>query len=425
MQKFLRTFDLGIFLPTLILLVVGLFSVYSATYLTSSSYFSRQLIYAFIGILLIVSMVFLPYKIIYNFSYLFYLLALAMLLLVFFMGVKGFGAERWLAIGPIRLQPSEFAKIATVLAVARYLSQPYRNINEWKHLAVVFLMILIPFMLIAKQPDLGTSLVFLALIIPMLYMAGISWFFLFVIISPLVTMIVAFNLYAFMGWILLITIVLILAHQKALLKFIVFLMHLAVGAITPVLWKTLRPYQQQRILTFLQPEKDPRGAGYQIIQSKVAIGSGGVWGKGFLQGSQSHLNFLPAHHTDFIFSVYAEELGFIGCILLLIAFSTIVVLAIYIALKCDDLFGSLLSAGCGLCIGLQALLNIAVVTKSVPTTGISLPFISYGGSSLAIFMVMVGLIINVARSTLRAEPGEDALQSKRARKRYRMRTATA
>ncbi|RLD17185.1 rod shape-determining protein RodA [candidate division KSB1 bacterium] len=398
MQKFLRTFDLGIFLPTLILLVVGLFSVYSATYLTSSSYFSRQLIYAFIGILLIVSMVFLPYKIIYNFSYLFYLLALAMLLLVFFMGVKGFGAERWLAIGPIRLQPSEFAKIATVLAVARYLSQPYRNINEWKHLAVVFLMILIPFMLIAKQPDLGTSLVFLALIIPMLYMAGISWFFLFVIISPLVTMIVAFNLYAFMGWILLITIVLILAHQKALLKFIVFLMHLAVGAITPVLWKTLRPYQQQRILTFLQPEKDPRGAGYQIIQSKVAIGSGGVWGKGFLQGSQSHLNFLPAHHTDFIFSVIGEEQGFVGIVLILAVFLFLFLYLLYLSNQVKSPFARLSLIGLMTILLFHTLINIAMTIGLAPVTGLPLPFLSYGGSFMLTSCLLIGITMNFSKN---------------------------
>ena len=398
MQKFLRNFDLGIFLPTLVLIVVGLFAVYSATYLTSSSYFSKQLIYAFLGIVLIVSIVLIPYKIIYEFSYLLYVLSLLLLLLVFFMGVKGFGAERWLAIGPMRLQPSEFAKIATVLAVARYLSQNDRNINEWKHLAVVFLMILIPFMLIAKQPDLGTSLVFLALIIPMLYMAGISWFFLFVITTPIITMIVAFNLYAFMGWMLLLLIILILARQKGIVKFGVFLMHIAVGAITPVLWKTLRPYQQQRILTFLQPEKDPRGAGYQIIQSKVAIGSGGVWGKGFLQGSQSHLNFLPAHHTDFIFSVIGEEQGFVGIVLILMVFAFLFLYLLYLSNQVKSSFARLSLVGLMTILLFHTLINIAMTIGLAPVTGLPLPFLSYGGSFLLTSCLLIGITMNFSKN---------------------------
>ena len=398
MQKFLRNFDLGIFLPTLVLIVVGLFAVYSATYLTSSSYFSKQLIYAFLGIVLIVSIVLIPYKIIYEFSYLLYVLSLLLLLLVFFMGVKGFGAERWLAIGPMRLQPSEFAKITTVLAVARYLSQNDRNINEWKHLAVVFLMILIPFMLIAKQPDLGTSLVFLALIIPMLYMAGISWFFLFVITTPIITMIVAFNLYAFMGWMLLLLIILILARQKGIVKFGVFLMHIAVGAITPVLWKTLRPYQQQRILTFLQPEKDPRGAGYQIIQSKVAIGSGGVWGKGFLQGSQSHLNFLPAHHTDFIFSVIGEEQGFVGIVLILMVFVFLFLYLLYLSNQVKSSFARLSLVGLMTILLFHTLINIAMTIGLAPVTGLPLPFLSYGGSFLLTSCLLIGITMNFSKN---------------------------
>ena len=398
MQKFLRNFDLGIFLPTLVLIVVGLFAVYSATYLTSSSYFSKQLIYAFLGIVLIVSIVLIPYKIIYEFSYLLYVLSLLLLLLVFFMGVKGFGAERWLAIGPMRLQPSEFAKIATVLAVARYLSQNDRNINEWKHLAVVFLMILIPFMLIAKQPDLGTSLVFLALIIPMLYMAGISWFFLFVITTPIITMIVAFNLYAFMGWMLLLLIILILARQKGIVKFGVFLMHIAVGVITPVLWKTLRPYQQQRILTFLQPEKDPRGAGYQIIQSKVAIGSGGVWGKGFLQGSQSHLNFLPAHHTDFIFSVIGEEQGFVGIVLILMVFAFLFLYLLYLSNQVKSSFARLSLVGLMTILLFHTLINIAMTIGLAPVTGLPLPFLSYGGSFLLTSCLLIGITMNFSKN---------------------------
>ncbi len=401
MQKFLREIDFGILIPALLLITIGVFAVYSATYGpggAATHYFSRQLIYAFVGILLIFGIAFLPYKVVYNFSYLFYVLSLILLILVLIKGVKGFGAERWLALGPLRLQPSEFAKIATVLVVARYLSQNYRNINHPRHLLIVSLMILLPFVLIAKQPDLGTSLVFLALIIPMIYVAGISGFFMFAILSPVVTMLVSFNLYTFMAWILVISIILFLVSQKLSVKVLVFVLHIAVGALTPILWNSLHDYQKQRILTFVQPEKDPQGAGYQIIQSKVAIGSGGVWGKGFLQGSQSHLNFLPAHHTDFIFSVLGEEHGFIGVFVVLMIFLFLFIYLLYLANQVKSPFSRLALIGLMTILFFHTFINIAMTIGLAPVTGLPLPFLSYGGSFLLTTCLIVGIAMNFSRN---------------------------
>ena len=401
MQKILREIDFGIIIPALILITIGVFAVYSATYAPDAAathYFSRQLIYAFVGVLLIFGITFLPYKVIYNFSYLFYALAILLLILVLVKGVKGFGAERWLALGPLRLQPSEFAKIARVLVVARYLSQNYRDINHPRHLLIVSLMILLPFVLIAKQPDLGTSLVFLALIVPMIYVAGISGFFMFAILSPVVTMLVSFNLYAFMAWILVISIILFLVSQKLSVKVLVFSLHIAVGALTPILWNSLHDYQKQRILTFVQPEKDPQGAGYQIIQSKVAIGSGGVWGKGFLQGSQSHLNFLPAHHTDFIFSVLGEEHGFIGVFSVLMIFLFLFIYLLYLANQVKSPFSRLALIGLMTILFFHTFINIAMTIGLAPVTGLPLPFLSYGGSFLLTTCLIVGIAMNFSRN---------------------------
>ncbi len=401
MQKFLREIDFGIIIPALMLITIGVFAVYSATYAPDAAathYFSRQLIYAFVGVLLIFGITFLPYKVIYNFSYLFYALAILLLILVLVKGVKGFGAERWLALGPLRLQPSEFAKIARVLVVARYLSQNYRDINHPRHLLIVSLMILLPFVLIAKQPDLGTSLVFLALIVPMIYVAGISGFFMFAILSPVVTMLVSFNLYAFMAWILVISIILFLVSQKLSVKVLVFSLHIAVGALTPILWNSLHDYQKQRILTFVQPEKDPQGAGYQIIQSKVAIGSGGVWGKGFLQGSQSHLNFLPAHHTDFIFSVLGEEHGFIGVFSVLMIFLFLFIYLLYLANQVKSPFSRLALIGLMTILFFHTFINIAMTIGLAPVTGLPLPFLSYGGSFLLTTCLIVGIAMNFSRN---------------------------
>jgi len=382
--------------------VAGLFALYSATNTTQAhGYFVRQLTVLSVGIVILFAITFTPLRVILRLSYLFYALSVGLLVLVYFFGVIGYGAERWLYLGPLKLQPSEPAKIATVLAVARYLSRPEVDINRLKHLIVVLAFILVPFLLIAKQPDLGTSLVFLAMIIPILFWAGLNWFMLFVLISPLVTVIVAFNWIAFAVWMLIVVGVLFFSKRRFSLLLTIFLIHVAVGGLTPKMWDQLRPYQKQRILTFANPEKDPRGSGYQIIQSKVAIGSGGFWGKGFLKGSQTQLRFLPAKHTDFIFSVVGEEWGFVGVSIILALFFLLLVYLLYLASTVKSPFSSIVLVGILVIILFHVLVNVGMTVGLAPVTGLPLPFISYGGSFLLTTMSMMGLALNFSANRLK------------------------
>ncbi len=388
-----------------LLVGIGLVAVYSATHipgLGQSHYFSKQVVFALLGGILMFAIAFTPFKLIQRISYPLYGLSVFLLILVPIIGVKGFGAERWIAIGSVKLQPSELAKLTTVLAVARYLSNPDVNINRLKHLLVTFAIIFVPFILIARQPDLGTSLVFLAMLIPFLFWAGLNWFILFVLIAPLVTALVAFNFYAFLIWMLIVSAILFLSRQKPLILLIIFLAHIIVGLSTPALWGQLRPYQKQRILTFANPEADPQGAGYQIIQSKVAIGSGGIWGKGFLNGTQTQLKFLPAQHTDFIFSVIGEEFGFVGISLVLLLFTVLFLYMYYLARNMKSVYASLGLVGITTVLSFHVVVNIGMTVGLAPVTGLPLPFISYGGSFLLAVIIMMGFVLNFYRNRFKA-----------------------
>jgi rod shape determining protein RodA len=380
---------------------MGCFAIYSATYSATpdeNGFFSRQMMWCVLGILVMIGVSLISLKVINRFVYWFYIFCLFLLLLVLFVGKVGQGAERWLIVGPVHVQPSELAKLATILAVSKYLSDKYADVNKFKYFTVAVAIILLPFILIARQPDLGTALVFLALIIPLLYWAGLNWFNIFTILTPLLTMILSFNFWAFM--ILMISIVVVLAYsrRKPIILVAVFLLNIGVGIATPYLWNQLRPYQQQRILTFVNPEKDPKGAGYQIIQSQVAIGSGGIWGKGYLEGSQTHLRFLPAQHTDFIFSVIGEEFGFIGASLILLVFLMLILRFIHIAAMIRGQFESLTIIGIVTVLFFHTVINIGMTIGMAPVTGLPLPFLSYGGSSLVVNLMMVGVVLNISRN---------------------------
>jgi len=351
-----------------------------------------------IGILLMVGINFLPLKLLIRVSYILYIFTILLLIFVLFFGKTGLGAERWLVLGPLRIQPSELAKLATILAVGRFLSDKYANVNKFKYLSLSVVLILIPFLLIARQPDLGTALVFLVLIIPILFWAGLNWFSLFVIVSPLFTLILSFNLWAFMGLMFLIVIILYLSKRKIYIAVIVFLINIAVGIATPKVWDQLHPYQQKRILTFINPEQDPKGAGYQIIQSQVAIGSGGIWGKGFLKGSQTHLRFLPAQHTDFIFSVIGEEFGYFGVMIILTLYLILLLRLVLIAYSVRSPFGSLIVIGIITVIFFHIVINIGMTIGLAPVTGLPLPFLSYGVSFLMINLLMIGVALNISRN---------------------------
>ncbi len=388
-----------------LLVSIGLIAVYSATHipgLGQSHYFPKQITFAILGSIFMFVIAFTPFKFVQRLSYPLYGLSIFLLILVPLIGVKGFGAERWIAIGSIKLQPSELAKLTTILAVARYLSNPDVDINRLKHLLITFAIILVPFVLIARQPDLGTSLVFLAMLIPFLFWAGLNWFILFALIAPLVTALVAFNFYAFLIWMIIVSTILFFSRQKPLILLFIFLAHILVGLSTPALWGQLRPYQKQRILTFANPEADPQGAGYQIIQSKVAIGSGGIWGKGFLNGTQTQLKFLPAQHTDFIFSVIGEEFGFVGISLILFLFIVLFLYMYYLARNVKSVFASIGLVGVTTVLSFHVVVNIGMTVGLAPVTGLPLPFISYGGSFLLAVLTMMGFVLNFYRNRFKA-----------------------
>jgi len=390
--------DYNITILVTLLLTIGLIAVYSATSSGSgeSLYFQRQIMYTVTGFLIMLIMPYVSFRFIERVSYLFYAFSILLLVLVSVIGVKGFGAERWLAIGPVKIQPSEFAKMATVMAVARYLSDRDVNVNRLKGSFTVTAIILVPFLLIIKQPDLGTSLVFLALYLPLLFWAGLNGFAIFLIISPVITVLTSFNNRVLVVWLILISGFLYFSRKKWLILIAIVSVHVGIGFATPYMWDQLHDYQKNRIETFLNPEHDPRGAGYQIIQSQVAIGSGGVWGKGFLNGTQTHLKFLPAQHTDFIFSVIAEEWGLVGVTSVLLLFLILLIYLIGLASTVKSRFASMTLVGVAAILFFHIFVNIGMTVGVAPVTGLPLPLISYGGSFLLSTMLMLGIVQNLS-----------------------------
>jgi rod shape determining protein RodA len=380
----------------LLLCAYGLFAVYSTTVNSTNTdirdNFNRQLLWIAIGLVLGTMAAFMPMNFFHTFSYVSYFLFLILLIILDFIP-RSSGAARWFEFGFIKLQPSEFMKPVLVLAFARFISDHERSINNIKTLFTAFLMILIPFALVLKQPDLGTSLTFLIIVIPMLYWQGLSPLIIFILCTPIITFIASFNYWTFFVIILMISGILYFSRRGPLIFWSVFIFNIGVGILAPMFWNKLHDYQQQRILTFLGLVSDPRGIGYQIIQSKVAIGSGGIWGKGFLQGTQTQLRFLPAQHTDFIFSVLAEEWGFIGALIVLLTFFVFLKRGIDAAASSHHRFLGLVTIGLVSMFMFQIVLNIGMTLGIMPVTGIPLPFISYGGSSMLSSMIMSGMIL--------------------------------
>ena len=394
----LKSLDPFIILSMIGMLLLGVLALYSTSQSDAgTNYFTSQLKWIFLGFGIMMVVAFLPNRIYYDFSYVAYGTAIILLVLVFFIGTKGLGATRWLRFGGVGIQPSEIAKIATLLALARYLSDERLEINRPKVFIIASMFILIPFLLIARQPDLGTALVFIVLALPIFFWAGLKLTTLILILIPGVVLISSFNTFTFIFALLLIVLYLIYLKPTLILGGVYFMLNVAVGFVTPMLWNQLKGYQKQRITTFWNPEADPLGAGYQIIQSKVAIGSGGFWGKGFLQGSQTQLRYLPEQHTDFIYAVIGEEFGFIGVFAGIILFTIFLFRIVNIANLCKSRFSSTIAIGIGTILGFHMFVNIGMTIGLFPVTGLPLPFISYGGSALITNMIMVGLLLNFYR----------------------------
>jgi rod shape determining protein RodA len=308
------------------------------------------------------------------------------------------GTRSWLAVGGTRIgQPAELAKLATILMLARQLGgrrRPPQNLVELLPMGVT---VGVPFVLVGLQPDLGSAIVFLGIMFSMLFWAGVQGWLLLLLASPLISLMLAFSTVSWGAWIVAITLVLMWARPYVLEGLAVWLANVAMGTMALSLWRGLAPYQQNRLLSFLNPEIDPRATGWNITQSKVAIGSGGLLGKGFLQGTQKRLQFLPAQHTDFIFPVLAEELGFVGVVITLGLFTALLLNLMRIARDATDAFSSVLVFGIAGLLFTHVVENVGMTVGLMPITGIPLPFFSYGGSFLMVTFVAIAMCLRVAR----------------------------
>ncbi len=357
-RRLVEYFDWWLLVLTLVIFALGMTTLYSAVHAgadtSQEGLFVKQLVWYGIGGCLMVTIFLFNYKLYERLGYLFYLICIVLLVAVLFFGKYVGGARRWLVLGPVSLQPSEIVKLAVIIVLAKYYARVARpeGIN-FKDLLLPFFLTALPFVLIVQQPDLGTAMV-IALI------AG------------------SMTLYV-----------------KISRRTLICLLSAGTLAI-PLVWLGLKGYQKQRILTFLNPDRDPLGAGYHIIQSKIAIGSGMLTGKGFLQGTQNALDFLPEQHTDFIFSVLAEEWGLAGSVIVLMVFLLMITWGLQIAQRSRDLFGTILAVGITTMLAWQVFINIGMVMGLMPVVGVTLPFFSYGGSSVLTMMAGVGLLLNVS-----------------------------
>lgn len=392
-------FDFGLFIAALILSVIGILLIYSAKHYSADvvekGIYLKQIMWLLLGFLACAIIFFIPLRFYDIFAYVLYLVALGILLLILMFGSSKMGAARWISLGGMNIQPSEFAKIATIFALARYLAYSKRSIFSFRWLVVVLGIALLPALLILRQPDLGTSLVFLAIFIFMLFWAGVPVLYLFLIISPFVSLICASHWLAWALFFLLLIFLLYRSRLNFLFSIGFLLCNLVFGMITPLVWNRLHDYQKDRIIVFLDPGRDPLGAGYQIIQSKIAIGSGGLLGKGYLQGTQTKLAFLPHQHTDFVFSVLGEEFGIWGTLILLGFFSFLIIKGIAIANKTRNAFSSNVALGVTSILAFQMIVNIGMTVGFLPVTGLPLPFVSYGGSSMVLSWMLVGLLLAI------------------------------
>lgn len=391
--------DPWILLSVLGLVAIGLVANYSTSFAEGElefTHFYRQLLWATIGFGAIIVTVAIPLRFFESMGYLLYGVGLLSLVAVMFVGTVNMGARRWIDMGAFLLQPSEFAKVTTMLGVARFLSDFRRDIGKVWVTAVAVIMAVIPMGLILVEPDMGTSLVFPMMLFCILAWAGIPFTHLLILLSPVLAVVTSWNQTLHLSVLVVIGAGIYLSGRKLIPLALAAVVFLSVGSATPHLWGKLHPYQQKRLLTFINPEADPLGSAYQIIQSKIAIGSGGLTGKGFLEGTQTQLKFLPEGHTDFIFSAWGEEFGFLGTFAVAALFFLLFLRGLNLASRCHNPFNALIAAG-GVClICAQVLTNLLMTVGYLPVTGIPLPFVSYGGSSLLNMLMLTGLILSVS-----------------------------
>lgn len=412
-------FDWPIFMAAAALWVFGIFLVYSATYIHESGplagLFKQQIVWVLMALLVIVVVMSIPGRMLFGLSYVIYGLSLVLLVVAVFTGVAAKGAERWISLGGFKLQPSEFAKLGLLLALARYLSEKTVSLDRISSFILPGLLIGVPFALVLKQPDLGTAMVFCAMALPMFFWGGLSLRDVFFIVSPILSLglsaiplIISYSsghdwgaagaipwglfFLALCGY-------LYVTRPSMFILIGVVAANLFTATIITVVWNSfLKDYQKMRIISFINPQADPFGAGYQVIQSKLAIGSGYIFGKGYLKGTQTKLSFLPEQHTDFIFSVLGEQFGFFWCALVILTFLFLIVRCYMVTQSVRNRFINLVVVGSASIIAFHIFINSAMTMGMMPVTGIPLPFLSYGGSFTLTVAMLIGLILN-ARSS--------------------------
>jgi rod shape determining protein RodA len=336
----------------LILTLIGIFTIYSASFRVGGGYANKQFNWMFVSMGIFAVTVWIGYRPFLNVAYLLYGFTLTLLIAVLLFGDAHFGANRWISIGPLVLQPSELAKIATVIVLAHYLGGRTVFSEQKRSLFMATTFVAVPVFLIIKQPDLGSSIIFLPVLVTMVFIWGVRLRYLVVtLVSGLLSL--------------------------------------------PILWHFLKPYQQKRLLVFFNPSIDPIGASYTAIQSKIAVGSGSLVGKGWLQGTQTQLDFVPEHHTDFIFSVLGEEFGFMGTVAVVALFAVLIYHVFDIMDHTTDLRAKLLAQGIATMLCFQAFVNMGMTFGLMPITGLTLPFVSYGGSSLVSIFFSMGLLVSI------------------------------
>ena len=356
-NEYVKNFDFVIFFTVIIISIMGIINLYGSLSVGHKDFFDpyaiKQIIWFVIAFLLMFAIISVDYNTLIEIAYYIYGFILILIIVVLLKGRITHGASRWISLGTVSFQPSEFMKIGLVFALVKYLTS-YENRNSYsiKELIIPLIIILLPALLIAKEPDLGTALIVLFVGIIIIYLAGIK--------------------------------------RSAILILTGIALFLG-----PVLWFHLKPYQKSRILIFLHPAKDYLGAGYNIIQSEIAVGAGRLFGNGFGNGSQSTLNFLPAKHTDFIFSTFSQQFGFFGGIILIALYFILIISGFKIVYQTKKLQGFLLGAGALSILALHAIINIYMTIGLLPVVGVPLPFFSYGGTSVIVDMSAVAILLNI------------------------------
>lgn len=349
----LMEFNWGFLLLLAVISSMGFAMLYSVADGSFSPWALKQMIRFVVGAGIMIVVALIDLRLWMRIAYPLYAIALVLVTAVDIVGFKGMGAQRWLNLGIIQLQPSEIMKVAILLALARYFhGLTLDEVSRVRNLIVPLLIVVVPVGLVVKQPDLGTAILLTVSGGVLFFAAGLAW------------------RYFILGGV-------------------------AVLAAIPVVWDRLHDYQRNRVFTFLDPERDPLGAGYHILQSKIALGSGGVFGKGFMAGTQAHLNFLPEKQTDFIFTMLCEELGFVGGLTLLALYAVVLIYSFSVAMQCRNQFGRLLALGISVSFFFYVFINSAMVMGLLPVVGVPLPLVSYGGTAMLSLMFAFGLLMSV------------------------------